>query len=114
MKLLRRCPPLLLVAVVLGLCCLPLASFAQEMPEFPGDLGQEESAAAAGVGCACLVIWLLVMLAIVAVWIAICVWVYRDATRRGAENAVLWLLLVIITGLIGLIIYLIVRPGKPQ
>jgi preprotein translocase subunit Sss1 len=35
--------------------------------------------------------------------------VYKDATARGA-NAVLWLFVVLITGIIGLIIYLIVRP----
>jgi len=47
------------------------------------------------------------------VWIAVVIWVYRDAERRGM-NGVLWALLVFLGNLIGLLIYLIVRsdPGK--
>jgi hypothetical protein len=41
-------------------------------------------------------------------WIAVIVWVYKDAERRGM-NGVLWALLVLIGNLIGLIIYLIIR-----
>ncbi len=37
--------------------------------------------------------------------------VYKDAESRG-ENGALWLLVVLITGIIGLIIWLIVRPRK--
>ena len=40
------------------------------------------------------------------------VYVYRDARRRGM-NANLWLLIVLLTGLIGLIVYLIVRRDYP-
>ncbi|MHA1262565.1 MAG: PLDc N-terminal domain-containing protein, partial [Candidatus Freyarchaeota archaeon] len=36
------------------------------------------------------------------------VWVYRDARDRGMEAA-LWLLIVLLTGPLGLIIYLMVR-----
>lgn len=53
-------------------------------------------------------IWLIFVVAIVIIDVAIAVWVYRDARERGMEAA-LWLLIVILTGLIGLIIYLIVR-----
>ena len=35
-------------------------------------------------------------------------WVYKDAKARG-ENAVLWLIVVLLTGIIGLIIYVLVR-----
>ena len=45
--------------------------------------------------------------------ILLCVWVYRDAESRGMSG-VLWLIVVLITGIIGLIIYLIVRKDKPQ
>ena len=47
------------------------------------------------------------------IWIAIVIWVYRDAERRGM-NGILWALLVFIGNLIGLLIYLIVRsdPAK--
>jgi hypothetical protein len=41
-------------------------------------------------------------------WIAVIVWVYRDAERRNM-NGILWALLVLIGNLIGLLIYLILR-----
>ena len=43
------------------------------------------------------------------VFILIAIWVYRDAEKRGSSGA-LWLIVVIILGLIGIIIWLIVRP----
>ena len=46
------------------------------------------------------------------IWIAVIVWVYRDAKERGLEGA-LWALLVFFTHLLGLIIYLLVRSGHP-
>lgn len=52
------------------------------------------------------IIWLIIA-------ILLCVWVYRDAQSRG-ENAALWLLIVLITGIIGLIIWLIIRPEKKK
>jgi len=45
------------------------------------------------------------------IWIVLAVWVYKDAERRGSSGA-LWLIIVIITGIIGLIIWLIVRPPE--
>jgi len=44
--------------------------------------------------------------------ILIAVWVYRDAESRGMSG-VLWLLVVLVGGIIGLIIYLIVRHDRP-
>jgi hypothetical protein len=44
--------------------------------------------------------------------ILLAVWVYRDAEKRG-ESGILWLIIVLITGIIGLIIWLIVRGDKP-
>ena len=96
--------PLLIVGV-LGLAGTALAQ--QEIP------GGAELAGTGVAGCACLV-GLVIAIASLVIWIAICVYVYRDATARGMENAVLWLLLVIVGGPIGLIVYLIVRPPKPQ
>ena len=63
------------------------------------------------IGCTCA--FFIVALAIN---IAILVWVYKDAQARGAEP-MLWLILVFFTGLIGLIIWLCVRPplgGPPR
>lgn len=50
-------------------------------------------------------------LALLFIWIAVIIWVYRDAERRGM-NGVLWALLVLIGNLIALIIYLIVRTDN--
>lgn len=46
------------------------------------------------------------------IFILIAVWVYRDAESRGMSGA-LWLIIVILLGLIGLIVYLIVRSDHP-
>ena len=43
------------------------------------------------------------------IWLPIVGWVYKDAQKRGGSGA-LWLIIVIITGIIGLIIWLVVRP----
>jgi heme/copper-type cytochrome/quinol oxidase subunit 2 len=43
--------------------------------------------------------------------ILLCIWVYKDAESRGM-NGVLWLIVVLIAGIIGLIIYLVVRKEK--
>ena len=50
------------------------------------------------------------------IFIAIAIWVYKDAERRGSSGA-LWLIIVILLGIIGIIIWLIVRPpigGHPK
>jgi hypothetical protein len=54
----------------------------------------------------CGVVWFII-------WILIAIWVYRDAEERGMSGA-LWLIIVIFTGLIGIIIYLVVRTDRPQ
>ena len=58
------------------------------------------------------VLWVLPMIAWFIIAILIAVWVYRDAEKRG-ESGVLWLIIVLITGIIGLIIWLIIRRDKP-
>ena len=45
------------------------------------------------------------------VWILVAIWVYKDAEKRG-KSGVLWLIIVILLGLIGLIIWLVVRGEK--
>jgi membrane protease YdiL (CAAX protease family) len=49
-----------------------------------------------------IIIWFIIFL-------LISIWVYKDAERRGKSGA-LWLIIVILLGLIGIIIWLIVRP----
>jgi len=52
------------------------------------------------------------IIALLIISILIAVWVYRDAESRGM-NGVLWLIVVVLLGLIGLIVYLIVRSDHP-
>lgn len=47
------------------------------------------------------------------IWIGIGVWMYRDAEKRGKSGA-LWLIIGLLFGIIGLIIWLIVRPPEPS
>ena len=65
-----------------------------------------EAGAFLGLGLAMCAISVLVWFII---WIVIAIWVYRDAEKRGKSGA-LWLIIVILLGLIGIIIWLIVRP----
>ncbi|OGD21402.1 MAG: hypothetical protein A2Y69_04710 [Candidatus Aminicenantes bacterium RBG_13_59_9] len=48
----------------------------------------------------------------VIIWLAVILWVYKDAERRRMSG-LLWALLVFIGNLIGLLIYLIVRQDHP-
>ncbi len=52
------------------------------------------------------IIILVVVFYIIAILIA--VWVYKDAKKRDM-NAAVWLLIVLLTGCIGCIIYLVIR-----
>ena len=45
--------------------------------------------------------------------IALLIWVARDAKNRSMDSAVLWMFLVMFTGLIGLLIYIFSRPQGP-
>jgi len=51
-----------------------------------------------------------------AFWIYVIIWIYKDAEKRG-ESGVLWLLIVLVAGLIGVIVWLAIRPpigGDPN
>ena len=52
------------------------------------------------------IIIVLIIFWIIAIGLAL--WVYKDAKKRDM-NAVVWLLIVLVTGCIGCIIYVIVR-----
>jgi hypothetical protein len=70
--------------------------------------------AQAAAGCAvcggCGAAAIIVILVVLALNIALLVWVARDAKARGMDSAVMWMILVALTGLIGLVIYLFSRP----
>jgi len=89
-----------------GLLSLAAASAAATARAEPGDLGYAFLAFLVFGGI------ILFIIGLIAVWILLAVWVYRDAKKRGME-ATLWLLLVLLTGIIGLIVYLIVRREHP-
>jgi len=67
----------------------------------------------AALGGALVLMWVGIIFAIVwfVVGIIIAIWVYKDANAKG-ENGVLWLIICILLGIIGLIIWLIVRRNK--
>jgi hypothetical protein len=98
-----------LAAFLLGMLLLPASLTAQ--PRY--QPGADEAAARAS-GCAacgtCGVLVATLSIAMLAVHILILVWVARDAKARGVDSPVLWLLLIVFTGLIGLIVYICVRP----
>jgi H+/Cl- antiporter ClcA len=56
-----------------------------------------------------ILIGLIIVFFIISILLA--VWVYRDAEARG-KNGALWLIILLLAGLIGLIIWLIVRPKE--
>jgi len=93
----NRLLSLTLAAVVL----LSIAGllYAQQAPSQP----DAEACAAA---CGGLMLGIIVLLTL---HIILLVWVARDAKARGMDSAVLWMILVMITGLIGLVIYLFSR-----
>jgi uncharacterized membrane protein YhaH (DUF805 family) len=83
------------------------AAFAQRRAGEPSDA---EACAACGTCGAGMGVMVLVPIILFALNIALLVWVARDAKARGMDSAVLWMLLVFFTSLIGLIIYLFSRP----
>ena len=42
--------------------------------------------------------------------VALLVWVARDAKARGMDSAVVWMILVMFTSVLGLVIYIFSRP----
>ena len=90
-----------------------LAGAAILFPGFAMAL-QRDSDAGGAAACGCLGFAGVFLIVFAICWIALViylwVWVARDAKARGLDNAVLWMVLVIFTGLLGLIIYLLARP----
>jgi hypothetical protein len=87
---------------------LTVTAFAQEATESPGDDAANTAGALAALGCGILPCFLGL-----AIQLALAFWVYKDATKRGMENAMLLTIVTALTGLIGLLIYLLMRPKTP-
>ncbi len=90
---------------LLGLPLLFAATnlLAQEAEDSPSSA--EAAGALAGMGCSCIF-----MLVILGIWVALAMFVYKDAKSRGMDNAVLLTIVTVITGVLGLVIYLLMRP----
>ncbi len=87
-------------------CLLMTVAFSMVASAYYDDY--YDSTAAAGflglslVMCIVPIIWFIIA-------ILIAIWVYKDANKRGSSGA-LWLIIVILTGIVGLIIWLVIRP----
>ena len=79
---------------------LLLAQGAEDSPS-----GAEAAGALIGGGCGCIA-----GLIGLAIWVFLIVYVYRDSKARGMDNAILLTVVTAITGLLGLLIYLLMRP----
>jgi uncharacterized membrane protein YhaH (DUF805 family) len=87
---------------------LPLAMLLRAQYDGSSDAaGGCAACGACGLGVGVLVF---LFLAVLALNIALLVWVARDAKARGLDNSVLWMILVMVTGPIGFVIYLFSRP----
>jgi len=83
-------------------------------PGGPGQPGGPSDADAAA-GCAamggCLIFGLILSVVSLIVWIFVAVWAAKDAKSRGMDNSGMWVVLILFTGVIGLVIYLVSRPS---
>lgn len=94
----------------LTLLFFPLMAFAQDASDSPAsDDAANAAGALAALGCG-----IIPCILGLAIQIGLAVWVYKDATKRGMENAVLLTVVTALTGLIGLLIYLLMRPKTPN
>jgi hypothetical protein len=90
------------LALVALLSSTPMLAVAQN-----DDAGTAASSLA---GCGCCGSFIAIPIVLIALNIALLVWVARDAKARGMDSSVLWMLLVFFTSFIGLIIYILSRP----
>ena len=91
--------------VLFGLPLLTTVSLAQQSTTSDEEAAAGCAACAAGMG-----IIITASLAYVVLVIALLVWVAKDAKARGMDGSMLWMVLVMLTGPLGLIIYIFSRP----
>jgi hypothetical protein len=72
--------------------------------------GDPDPTAACGACGAFVFVIIAAIVIVIALDIALMVWVARDAKSRGMDSAVIWMILVAFTSLIGLFIYILSRP----
>ena len=62
----------------------------------------------AGVGSVvCGIVWFVI-------WLLIGIWAYKDAKKKCMDSPIIWFLVVFFLGIIGLIIYIVIRKDKCQ
>jgi len=101
-----------LTSIVLSLAMSTVVSAADE--DFDWDSTSADEGLLGGLMCLSGAMCILPIIMFV-IWIILAVWVYKDAEKRGKSGA-LWLIIVIITGIIGLIVWFVIRPpigGEP-
>jgi len=74
------------------------------------EMTPEDAAAGVAACIGCWVIPTIIFLVLIALNIALLIWVARDAKARGMDSAAIWMILVMFTSVLGLIIYLFSRP----
>jgi hypothetical protein len=77
----------------------------------PPPFSESDNAAAVAVGIG--LVWLImlgVMIAYVVLVVLLMAWVARDARARGMDGAPVWILVIFLSGIIGLLIYMASRP----
>ena len=86
-----------------------VTAFAQDATDSPAsDDAANAAGALAALGCG-----IIPCILGLAIQLALAFWVYKDATKRGMDNALLLTIVTALTGLIGLLIYLLMRPKTP-
>jgi len=73
------------------------------------DFGKEAPKAAAACGASCIISLIMGMVGL-GIVVFLMIWTYKDATARGDANAILWPILSFFFPIIGLVVYLAVRP----
>ena len=109
---------LVIVIVILALFAFRSVFFLMPFGVFPGiahsvgEMGHTFRGWFDGFGPFASIPLIVLPVALILLWGAVLIWVYRDAEMRGMSG-ILWLLLVLIGNVIGLLIYAIVRSETP-
>ncbi len=109
---------LVVVIVILALFAFRSVFLFMPFGVFPGvarsvgDIGHSFRGWFDGFGPLASIPMIILPIALIVLWGAVLIWVYRDAEMRGMSG-ILWLLLVLIGNVIGLLIYAIVRSETP-
>jgi hypothetical protein len=106
-----------IIALALIISSIAITTIANAQDPWDWDTDDQAAAEAAAGGFLCLSGALCILpIIMLIIWIIIAVWVYKDAEKRGS-NGILWVIIILITGIIGLIIWLVIRPpigGDPS